>query len=425
MRTAAGRPIPSGREISGLEHIMNMGDVAFDGNGFRDKPLGFHWHADFGTLADVVPLPWARRPSDRQTMAAIFVDATIEALLGFGRAISYSRRRQWWASARRYLGATYGYSSVLAAVGALLKAGHLVDHWIAPAMPGGSGRQSTFRPAPSLAEIVLPAVSYRAGELMRLKDENGYLIAYRDTERTRRGRRFLGEMNEAIGSLRIGLNAPHIVHTGGVIRCGDGHVLYPAMRTLYRVFNRGSWNLGGRFYGGWWQQARSEDRQLLQIDGERVVERDFEQLHPRLIHARAGKRLEGDAYTVPGWERQLGKLGFNILLNARGYQQALGAIAEHLDGDRRQAAALINDLRGRHAAIAMHFHTGVGIKLQNADAGMARGIMARLLRRGIVTLPVHDSFIVQWRHEGALLEAMEAAEHEVGLVPISRASSIR
>jgi hypothetical protein len=39
-----------------------------------------------------------------------------------------------------------------------------------------------------------------------------------------------------------------------LLRVGDDHLLYPAMRTLYRIFNRGSFSYGGRFYGGWWQQ---------------------------------------------------------------------------------------------------------------------------------------------------------------------------
>ncbi|MFL5283208.1 MAG: helix-turn-helix domain-containing protein [Rhodopila sp.] len=403
--------------------MANIDDAAFDGYGIRDKPLGFHWKADFQELTDVVPLPWARRVNDRQTIAAIFLDAMMEAQ-GLGRSISYSRRRQWWADARRYLGSTYGYSSVLGAVRALVEAEHLVDHWIAPAVPGGSGRQSTFRPAPSLAQVVLPTVSYSIGELMRLKDENGHLVNYRDTERTRRERRFLNEMNEAIGSLRIDLDAPHIVHEGTVIRCGDDHVLYPAMQALYRVFNGSSWKLGGRFYGGWWQQVRSADRKLLQIDGEPVVEHDYRQLHPRLIYARAEKQLDGDAYTVPGWDRNDAKPAFNILVNAPNYPSALGAITDRLDGDRHQAAMLINAIRDQHAAIAGYFHTGMGLKLQNTDAGMARSIMARLHRQGINTLPVHDSFIVKRRYEEALLEAMEAAEHEAGLVPICRVASI-
>ena len=198
-------------------------------------------------------------------------------------------------------------------------------------------------------------------------------------------------------------------------------MLYPAMTTLYRVFNGCSWKLGGRFYGGWWQQARSADRKLLQIDGEPVVEHDYSQLHPRLIYARAEKRLNGDAYTLPGWDRSVAKRAFNILINAPNYQAALGAVAAECNGDRHRAAGLIQDLRDRHAPIATHFHTGVGLELQNQDAEMARGIMARLSRQGIGTLPVHDSFIVKRRHEAALLEAMEAAEHNAGLVRISSA----
>jgi hypothetical protein len=220
-------------------------DTAFDGDGIRDKPLGLHWKPDFQELTEIVPLPCTGQANSRRIMASLFFDAAMEAR-GLGRSISYSRRKQWWAEIRRYRGGSvYGYSSILGAVDGLVQAGHLIDHCIAPAVPGGSGRQSTFRPAPSLAQIALPAVPYIVGELMRLKDENKRLVGYPDTDWTDRERRFLQKINEAIGCLRIDLGAPDIVHDGLVIRCGGDHVLYPAMTKLYRVFNGRSWKLGG------------------------------------------------------------------------------------------------------------------------------------------------------------------------------------
>src|SRR5262249_112411 len=45
-------------------------------------------------------------------------------------------------------------------------------------------------------------------------------------------------------------------------------------RTLRRIFNNGRFDVGGRFYGGWWQQIPNDSekgtayRQLITIDGE-------------------------------------------------------------------------------------------------------------------------------------------------------------
>jgi hypothetical protein len=88
------------------------------------------------------------------------------------------------------------------------------------------------------------------------------------------------------------------------------------MRKLYRIFNRGSFSNGGRFYGTWWQQIPKEIRPQLLIDGEPTIEHDYPQLHPNMLYAQIGARLEGDAYAVDGWPSQRkGKPGFRSYLS--------------------------------------------------------------------------------------------------------------
>jgi hypothetical protein len=407
----------------------------FDGEPPRDKPLSFHWKAEYQDLNDRVGLPWADRKNTRKTIAAVFLDAALEAK-GHGRAISYSRRQEWWIRSRRYVGSTFRRESVIHAVEALAAMGLLIDHQIAPAGRDGTGRQSTFRPAPELAGVDLPPTSYVPGELIRLRDADKQLVDYRETVWTLRERRFLIETNEFIASATIQLDAPHVVRDGMILRCGDDHVLYPAMTALYRVFNV-DWAHGGRFYGGWWQQARKADRLCILIDGEPVVEVDYEALHPRLLYALAGRTLDGPAYELPGWERQHAKLAFNVLLNAGRYPDALGSLARHLAEAQtdtgepvlvrpehyKRAAVLIDDTKARHAPVADHFHTGVGLRLQRTDAGMARVVLGRTRRQGIVGLPVHDSFMVAERHEGRLREAMDEAGHKAGINAVLRVFS--
>ena len=159
------------------------------------------------------------------------------------------------------------------------------------------------------------------------------------------------------------------------------------------------------------QFASKADRRRITIDGEPVVELDHTQLHPRLLYARCGQRLEGDAYTLTGWDRHAVKIAFNVLINAGSYREAVGAIAKDLEGaDRkRQATQLIAALKNKHAGIAGSFHSGAGLRLQAIDADMAEAVMVGLLKRNVVALPIHDSFLVQKRHEGILNEAMHAS----------------
>jgi hypothetical protein len=224
-------------------------------------------------------------------------------------------------------------------------------------------------------------------------------------------RRHLEEINEALSTAELQLYSPIMKHDGMLLWVGDNHMLYPAMRALYRVFNRGSFACGGRFYGPWWQQIPKDIRPNLLIDGERTIERDYPQLHPNMLHAEIGARLEGDAYDIARWPRNLVKRGFNILVNAANYDAALRAIALEIvgDGAYAKARALIASIKDRHPTIIKMFHSNAGIRLQRRDTGMAETIMRRLLKLGIVVLPIHDSFITGAHHENALDEAMHTA----------------
>ena len=55
------------------------------------------------------------------------------------------------------------------------------------------------------------------------------------------------------------------------------------------------------------------------------------------------------------------------------------------------------------------FHKDRGIMLMNTDAKIVLRVLERMRRRGIVVLPIHDSFVVEEHFEAILREEMEAA----------------
>lgn len=340
-------------------------------------------------------------------MAVIVADAILSARREPHRRISYSRRKGWWTESSRYRDRDFTYDMVVPAIDALVGAGILVDHDLQPA-GRPTGTQSSYRPAPWLAGSDAPKLRQKRGELIRLKDSSGSLIGYRDTERTHRERKLVEKVNRLIQETEIALDAPDAMVDGDVIRFG-AHAVYPEMVSLYRVFN-GGWTLGGRFYGGWWQSVKSKDRKHFVLDGQHTVEVDYEQLHPRLLYALAGEHLEGDAYTLPGWDRKICKIAFNVLLNAPRYGKAHGALLPYLDGCRISARDLIRDIKARHPKVARYFHSGVGLRLQNVDAEMCRFVLAEMsVKKGVVVLPVHDSFIVPEAAKDELVATMKSA----------------
>jgi hypothetical protein len=122
----------------------------------------------------------------------------------------------------------------------------------------------------------------------------------------------------------------------------------------------------------------------------------------------AGKNLRGDAYTLDGWERSLAKTATNTLINARNELSALRSIAQGIGGKGAYdvGRSLIAEIKAKHAEVAEHFGNSKGLELMRIDSDMAESVMLKLIQRGIVPLPVHDSFLVEERHAGVLDDIM-------------------
>ena len=67
---------------------------------------------------------------------------------------------------------------------------------------------------------------------------------------------------------------------------------------------------------------------------------------------------------------------------------------------------MIDATKQRHAPIADHLHSDVGIKLMKQDSEIMIGVMERCMKAGIPALPVHDSVIAPKKHEGQIAEFM-------------------
>lgn len=186
-------------------------------------------------------------------------------------------------------------------------------------------------------------------------------------------------------------------------------------RKLYRVFNNGKFSDGGRFYGGWWQNIPSDYRRFITIDGIPTVEVDFSSMQLAMLYAQIGEDLEGDAYAINGVDpsyRSLVKTTTFKLINSAGRFKAplKSELPEGMTWKELQ-----NAVHQRHQPIADYFGSGEGIRLQRLDADIAEDVIMGLLGKGIVALPIHDSFIVAEGNVDDLSSAMLAAyERKMG-----------
>jgi hypothetical protein len=359
----------------------------------RDHALSFHWAGITDAQLAVAGLQSKGESKRQQCRRAII--ANLICAHHSDQWVSYARDRSAYTGRRRYEGAAYTYTHVRTVVDELDDLG-LIHH--DRAWPGRFGLRSRMKATQALITAIGPVdqFEYHPGEVIRLKDAAGRLVDYVDTPYTCGIRHEVAAVNEAFRSVTINLVSTDVAWNGIAVRL-DGAVVHRARVVGYRVFN-GGWRFGGRLYGPFWQNLNKQRRRQLTMDGVGVIEHDFAQLHPRLLYAQCGRPIEGDAYSIGGYEgaRAAVKLAWQILINAQSPKAAVPALARELGGLERQveAARLLQALEDHHRPIAPAFYTGAGLTLQRRDSDLMMGILSQCLSEGIIALPVHDSLIV-------------------------------
>ncbi|MBN3790440.1 hypothetical protein [Burkholderia sp. Ac-20353] len=167
-------------------------------------------------------------------------------------------------------------------------------------------------------------------------------------------------------------------------------------RHLKRYFNAGSFELGGRLYGGFWQRMNKDERKDLLIDGEQAMELDYSQVGPRILYSMVGAKMDLDAYAVPGYEahRDGIKKLFAAMINTGAQLVRFPAKVRELFPRGTKAASVCSAILRHHPAIANHFHKQRGLAVMFKESQIMVSVLLRMKATGIVALPVHDATIV-------------------------------
>lgn len=192
-------------------------------------------------------------------------------------------------------------------------------------------------------------------------------------------------------------------------------------KCLYRQFNNGSFSNGGRLYGGWWINCQKALRPHITINGKPTVELDYSGCMIRMLYHMDGIDYRDDPYGLDAlaacqpdnqsekdYFREPNKRMLLALINGRE-----GKHNERIKMPNKQTyqphfsrTEIVEMLKAKHATIARQFFTEVGIELQRLESDIALGIITNLKAKGIVCLPIHDSFIVTCEHENELIFEM-------------------
>lgn len=267
----------------------------------------------------------------------------------------------------------------------------------------------------------------RGSETIRLRDKDDRLCGYEDTPETEAMRARLSEINTKLDATLIATTRQLTIH--------DRKPEYEGRKVrLHRMFNRGSFMRGGRFYGGWWQNIRSHARATITLDGQHTIEADFRGFNPAVLLAQAGQPIPDDPYALfvgadaPKELRDHAKTTLAAFINSKS-----GATEEPRGFDSARWGMSAEDFRQKvldaFPMVPALLATDKGMTLQRLESDLAEAIMLHFVRQGHAILPIHDAFIVQVHLERELVRVMkDTFKARLGKVPpvkVTKSSALR
>jgi len=269
-------------------------------------------------------------------------------------------------------------------------------------------------------------------------DERNIDVEYEPTEETERMEAMLSRYNNLLRATFIDIP---VLETRRIDFDDDGKpatvVVSQHDKNVRRIFNRGSFDKGGRFFGGWWQRCPKEWRSRIFLNDQPTNEVDYSGLHTVMLYALEGvnywKEVGEDPYSIPvpdflegaSQTRKVAKLLLLMLLNARSTEAAYNAFRNKAAADtpekhltNAQLAEIHQALAEKHPRIAGQFGRDVGIRLMNLDSRITEIILSEFTARSVPALSVHDSYIVPVGWEDTLIEAMSTAFETIMGIPL-------
>ena len=154
-------------------------------------------------------------------------------------------------------------------------------------------------------------------------------------------------------------------------------------RTLTCIFTNGSFEEGGGFYRGWWQNVPSEYRKFITIDGGATTEYDFSQLSPHMRYFACNHELsEVDAYdrVLDGEHRDIVKKAFNAAVQSSSpLNQKPDKI--NMNGMEMDWRELRQQILDAHKPIQDLFFAGIGTSYSSKTAARLKVLCFSLQNR--------------------------------------------
>lgn len=332
------------------------------------------------------------------------------------RACRYSRAFGTYSGVSRHFPAFLGSRPLRTIIDDLAKLGLVVSK---VAKPGTlSKKQSTFRPTKALIarlealDVRLDGVGFdETRPVIIMKDANKKLI----------------ENHVAFDYLKPESDrckAYHSFLASHSFTSGKNNKLRRQITPLQRIYNNYSMEQGGRFYGGWWQNMKSEQRKTIRIDGNETIELDYSGFMPRALYHNLNIDYQDDPYFIQevmdaaeaeGLDtkkvRDSLKIIFLVILN--GKDRRIDPEKKLVIPKSMSTSEIFDLMERKHQRISALFHTGHSTYLMKYESDICDKILERGIKDGVIVLPIHDSFIVDIRYHDWLYNNMNIVYYEL------------
>ncbi len=269
-------------------------------------------------------------------------------------------------------------------------------------------------------------------EVIILRDSNKKNVEYETTKHTEEMAKVVRAYNDLLAKTFIDIpdmNKPMLE----IKDKNSGKTRYVNIthhgKFTHRVFNNSSWDQGGRFYGGFWQQIDQILRGAIRLNDSSTVEIDFSGLHVILAYAKEGidywTTTDEDPYNIPieGIEypdhaRDVVKQLTLLAFNASDESSLFKAFRSEFDYKNysvrysfpdEKLSDILQSIKDKHPKIKHLINTGAGLELMNVDSKIAEYVIKDFVKTDTPILTVHDSFIVPFGEENRLEKLMKEA----------------
>jgi hypothetical protein len=200
-----------------------------------------------------------------------------------------------------------------------------------------------------------------------------------------------------------------------------------ACRTYKRVFNN-SFVKNGRFYGPCWQSMPKKDRAEILINGERVIELDYEGMFINLLYSIRNLNMSNfiskneDPYDLKEYNRKIVKAAFTACVNKKCNKKninfVVAGLAKKILKDNFVKGVnyrkILELLSFKHSKIGDMFYQDLGDDLCFMESRVTDLILNSLTKKYIPVLAIHDSFIVPVSKSTELYNSMINAFNTLG-----------